>query len=136
MEKLQKPRLRVIGIDPELHLHSIDAITHDIKSRNSMPDNAEVKVVHCYKNKDNKPQSLILEVNSETYRYIMRDKKIYIGAARSTVFNDFNINIHRNCSGFNHSYKKCCNDKIKSPCCTYCAGNHTGKNCQNKQNVC
>ena len=65
----------------------MDAIEHDIKSRNSMPDNAEVKLVHCYKDKDDKPQSLILEVNPEAYRYIMRDKKIYIGAARSGVFN-------------------------------------------------
>ena len=47
----------------------------------------------------------------------------------------FNVNICRNCCGFNHSYKKCYNDNIKKPCYTYCVGNHQGIKCENRQEL-
>lgn len=130
-EKMKKPRLKVIGIDPGLNLDDTTKLKNDIIIRNLLPDNSDINIVHTYKNQKSKTSTIILEVNAEIYALIMKTGKIYIGCSRCKVYNDFNTNICYNCCGYNHSLKGC-KREVK---CYHCAGNHSGKDCSNNEEL-
>lgn len=58
----------------------------------------------------------------------MIHKFVYIGWQRCRVYEDYNINRCFKCNSYGHSAKKCRNEEI----CSYCAGNHGGKDCPDR----
>ena len=121
----------MIDIDLILAKKDFAHIENEIKSRNELPDDAYVKVIHVYSSP--KYTNLILEVNATAYEIIMKEGKIDIAYSRCKVHDDYNINICHDCCNYNHSFKSCCKKKDVKQCCTYCAGNHSYTIGENKQ---
>ena len=63
-----------------------------------------------------------------TYAHIMRDKKIYVGASRCRVYDDYNIGMCHKCKTYGHSAKKC---KGKYTC-LHCSEKHEEITCDQK----
>lgn len=60
----------------------------------------------------------------------MKSEKLYIGWQRCRIYEDFNLSRCYKCCGYGHSAKKCAN----AARCQYCAGNHDGLTCKDKDN--
>ena len=75
---------------------------------------------------------MIAEVNADTYAYIMRDKKIYVGASRWGVYDDYNIGMCHKCKTYGHNAKKC---KGKYTC-LHCSEKHEEKICDQENLQC
>lgn len=116
------PRLKIFGISKDLIK---DEIENDLNKRNFYQFDSNCKILHTF-DCANHTQGAILEVPSDLYQYVVNNNyKVYIGYQCCKVFDDFNVSLCYNCSGINHSGKKCKN----APKCIYCAGNHVAKNC-------
>ena len=48
---------------------------------------------------------MLVEVNADTYAYIMQEKKIYVGSSRCRIYNDYNIGMCNKCKSYGHSVK-------------------------------
>lgn len=122
LEKLQKPRLLVAGVENDM---TLEQLRQDIYERNLLAE-ADISVVHAYKNAKNPSRrNIILEVAASAYAKIMCDGNVFVGWQRCKVYNDFNIGYCFNCCGFGHSSKKCANEAV----CGKCARNHSTRDC-------
>ena len=72
IEELKKPRIKIIGVDTEYQEECNQDIEVDIKNRNEISEKMELNIVHKYINKKDKSTTLIVEVNADTYAYIMK----------------------------------------------------------------
>ena len=92
-EALKKPRIRLVGIDDDVSSMTEDGIIEDIKSRNNLCEEAELKVVYKYKNSYRNYWNIIVEVNGAAYSNIMENKRIFFASNSCRVYNDFNNDI-------------------------------------------
>lgn len=132
VERKLNPRLKVTNIDYDFGTKDNQLIIQDIKLRNSLSDDCTLDVKQKY-SRDNVCWSLILEVDAASYAKMMKTRKLYVGANRCPVYDNFFVSICNSCSGYGHTSKKC--SRSLTPSCRYCAGNHLSEVCDNKEVV-
>lgn len=130
VDTLKNPRLRICGIDTDISVLESEDIVEDLKLRNKLLENHFVSVKAKYKNRKNGSWNLIVEVNQDTYSYMMLTKKVYFGSNRCKIYDDFNLNICKQCCRYGHSSKNCRNKENTK--CIYCAGSHLFSECQQR----
>lgn len=125
---LRKPRVKVVDVCEDL---DPETLSDQILSQNfetAAPD--DLKIIYIQKNKKKNNSSIFVELAPKLYHATMRNRTLYVGWQRCRVYEDFNLSRCYKCSGYGHSAKKCTNETR----CQYCAGNHDGTACQNKEN--
>lgn len=130
IETKKNPIVRIVNIEEEITYLADEEISRDLCLRNEL-ENTGVKITHKYKNNRTKKFTMVIELNNLNYEKVMFNKKIYFGANRYRVFDDFNVNLCYKCNKYGHSYKKCRN-KI---CCGFCSKDHDSKNCTDKNDL-
>lgn len=76
--------------------------------------------------------SLVLEMDDNTYEYIMKDKIINIGWDPCPVYDEFGIIRCYNCCKYGHISKKCKKTKV----CPKCGAGHDFQQCTSNVNMC
>ena len=123
IQQNNKPKLKILGIANNMDKINLE---NDINDRNFLNFENKCKVIHNFKYSSNM-QGVIIEVTSNLYEHIVNNNyKIFIGHQNCKAYDDLSISQCFNCSGFNHSSKKCQNESK----CIYCAGKHKAKDCQ------
>ena len=122
IQQNQKPIIKILGILNNMDKNELE---NDINERNFSTFQNKCKILHNFKYSNNM-QGAIIEVTSDLHEYIVNNKyNIFIGCQSCKAYDDLNISQCFVCAGFNHSSKKCRNDKK----CIYCAGNHRAMDC-------
>ncbi|KAL3269472.1 hypothetical protein HHI36_008541, partial [Cryptolaemus montrouzieri] len=112
VEKMKKPRIKIVAIDKHIlsEMGGDSEVEKYIKERNNINfEPYDIKVTDKYSS-ENK-WNIIADVNPDTYRHLMKWRKVYIGSSRNHIHDDFNVNMCFKCKGFNPYGKKCHSDK-------------------------
>lgn len=125
------PKIRITNIISDL---GKEEIIEDIIERNQLPTDS-INVEHEYKQKNNN-RAILAEVSADAYAKIMRNKFVFVGYQKCMAYDDFNINMCKNCCGYNHSYKKCIEKKKRDQTCVKCAGEHESTKCKTEIKRC
>ena len=67
----------------------------DIIERNSLPEKSVI-VLNQYKRR-NQNNGALIEVTSDAYYMIMKNKSVFVGAENCKVYDNFNIRKCKNC---------------------------------------
>ena len=73
----------------------------------------------------------VLKMAPEIRALVCRNGHIYIGLSRCKAYDRFWVVQCYHCQGYGHLSSEC-PKKHEDPCCTYCAGSHRSKLCNNK----
>jgi len=76
--------------------------------------------------------SIIVELDDNTHRLMMKEKKINVGWKKCSIVEHFNVKRCYKCWGFYHIAKDCTRE-VK---CHQCAGNHTADKCKEDKKTC
>ena len=97
IDKLKKPRIKIVGVHKELQTENNQKIEKNMKNRNEITEIIELNIVHKYINRKSNSLMLLAEDNADTYAYIMQDKTIYVGSSRCRIYDDYNIGMYHKC---------------------------------------
>jgi hypothetical protein len=94
-------------------------------------NNFTMKIIYRKKIRLDKAELIVLEVDKETYKYIMesRKKHLFIDWESIVVKNHIKVIQCYKCQNYGHISKNC----TKSECCMNCSGQHNSKECTNKE---
>lgn len=128
-ETIQKPRLKVVGIDKTIKT-SLKEFETDINERNFKNSSTKCTALHTFRNSYKDTQSVVIEVSSEIYKTTKENKsKIFVRFQSCRVCDDINVKPCYNCCKFGHNASKCHNNSV----CIKCSGQHKSIDCKNNQ---
>lgn len=128
-EEIGKPRLKVINIQNKMKAEELE---QDINRRNFGNREHFCSVIHTYRSSNNMTQNAIIEVTSDSYKYIKNQgNKIYVGYQCCRVFDDLNVKPCYKCGRIGHAGNKCKNEVA----CLRCGANHQTRDCDYKRPV-
>ncbi|XP_055615186.1 uncharacterized protein LOC129761489 [Toxorhynchites rutilus septentrionalis] len=123
IQKLLKPRIKIIGFSEDM---SEEAVVINLKKRNSLDDQCELKVVRMTKNEKRNQMSATIETDARGYDILMKLQRVNLGWERCRVIDTTNALRCFNCSEFRHKAVDC----RKPACCPKCAGHHMAEECK------
>ena len=128
------PKIKVINVEEKLLNDKNDFIEKIIMQNSITTTESErnISVITHFKGKKGK-QSVILEVDANTYSLLQKREKLSIGWRSYTYFDHINIVQCFKCFKFGHMAKDC---KSKETVCPKCTGNHKIDMCQSQQTIC
>lgn len=127
--EVKKPRIKIIGLTNK---DENETIVNFIKTQNDGLENAEIKVIKVFENKHRRGYNCILQVDGETFKKLMNERKIFIGWDRCTIVECVDLLRCYNCSGFQHKSVEC----KRAKACPRCAENHDLKDCRSEKREC
>lgn len=130
----KKPRLKIVGYE-NVSLISENDIAEAIKIQNDniFSNNDEIKIVKIITNRNrNNSQTIIIEVNSELHKAILKQGAVSIEFSKCKVYDSVDIARCFKCSKLGHYANKCENNI----CCPKCAGEHKLEECKSKALKC
>lgn len=142
-ESLQiKPKIKIINMSEEEMELDDDEFINTVKKQNSMEE-SHIKIIKrllIKKNKDNGQagskgkdnRSVIIEVDEETHKLMLKKEKLNIGWRKCHVFNYCSVKRCFKCWGFYHIAKNCTRDET----CHKCAGKHKATECSAVKSKC
>lgn len=125
----KKPKLKIIGLSTKDEDRTIENF---IKTQNTGLENADIKVIKVFENKQKNGFNCIIQVDGETFKKLMSDKRIFIGWDRCRIIECVDILRCYNCSGFQHKSSEC--KRVKA--CPRCSENHDVKECTGIKSEC
>ena len=120
------PRVKIIGFSDD---YDDDNFISTVKKQNSFLTNKNIRVIKKYADeyKTYHKYVAILEVDSETFRILMDQKRIFIGWDSCRVVQHFGIMRCFRCCAFGHRMKDC---KEQIFTCGRCASSHHHRDCK------
>ena len=135
-----KPKIKIINIDVEELKLDDNELINTIKEQNEINAvNMQIvkRVVKEKRNnqserRGNEEGSIIMEVDEETHKLILKKPKLNIGWKKCPVFNHINVKRCFKCWGYYHIAKNCTREET----CYKCAGNHNSIDCTATKKKC
>lgn len=125
----KKPRIKVIGLSTK---DEEGTIINFIKTQNDGLDRADIKVLKIFENKQKNGYNCVLQVDGDTFKKLMKERKIFIGWDRCRLVECVDLLRCYNCSGFQHRSADCKRTKA----CPRCSENHDLKECKEEKREC
>lgn len=128
---IPKPKVKIVGMSDEF---SSDVLIELLKSQNENIIFNDIKVVTVLKNprfKYNK-FSVVLEVDVDTFKRLMKEKHVNVGWDRCPVVESVYVLRCFKCGEFGHKAKECKKDETCSKCCE----NHKTSDCSSNYFKC
>lgn len=129
IEKKNDPLIKVVGVESDLT--DYEDIKNEIITKNNLNENLSIEIKYIYSTKK-QTKTIIMQVNADAYKYLIQEKRIYIGYKRCMIYDEFNMQQCQKCAYFGHSTNKCRNN-VK---CFKCAGGHLTKDCDKVEIKC
>lgn len=130
LPKIKRPRLRITNIDESI---PVDDIITELKDNNKEFDlNMQVITTIKKKKKDNSWTDIIVEVDCNTYKYLMSTGKLKLRWNECLIYDHIYIQRCYKCCGFSHQAKAC----TKKQACSKCAQQHSYDKCDNDVHAC
>lgn len=130
----KSPKIKIIDIDSDTMENNEEKdIINMIKIQNGIITNSSTKMT--IKKKligKNKNGIIIMEVDPDTHKYLLKKTKIKLDWNLCRVFDCVSVLRCYKCWGFNHFAKDCKSEQK----CRKCAGNHLEKDCQEEVKKC
>lgn len=118
------PRVRVVGISPEIDENDLLEI---ITKMNSNLINPDCKLIKYFPTKKNRNVfQAIIQLDKTSYENVMHSGNLFVGYDSCSVFDAVDISRCYRCNEFNHSSKHC----NKPYTCPKCGDNHEISSCQ------
>lgn len=133
MEKLQKPRLKIVGIQNKYECEELKSLILNLNFEGMSNIEGEIDVKYIKYLEQKNLYTAYIEVSPNLYYQIMGTRKrLYIGLQSCRVYNDLNIRRCWKCAMYGHYGGSCENVEY----CQICAGKHNTRNCKEKENLC
>lgn len=125
MQKLLKPRLKIIGFSDNL---TEEALLDKLKKQNNLMEVTDLKVVRITKNEKRRSNNMsaVLETDSRGFDILIKRQRVYLGWERCRLVDATDAMRCFNCSEFRHKASVC----TKPACCPKCAGDHKVDECE------
>lgn len=106
-------------------------IVEKLKKQNQCIESAEIKIINKYETtkKNKTTYNAILNVDSDSYKKIIEERKLNIGWERCRVFDGTDVVRCMKCRGYNHIARECRNMEV----CLRCHEQHRTKDCKSKE---
>lgn len=126
---LRNPKIKIVGVNLE-HDVSNNEIEKQFREQNNFSEDSSFKIDFVNYVKYKNTYTIFAEVNGKLLEKIRKSgSKLYFGWKSCFVYENNSLVQCKNCYRFNHSTKKCRNEKT----CPICAENHDQEKC-NKTN--
>ena len=123
------PKIKIIDIKDDI---SADKFVDSLRSQNEhlFEDGSTVKLMHMSKGgeESNVSYTAYLEVDGNTFKKIIENRKLNIGWSKCRVFEELKLYRRYKCWGFNHKSSNC----KKEITCPKCAGEHKVSDCSSE----
>lgn len=113
-------------------LATVKTENSDLKNKFDDLKNKQWTVVKVFQNNQKNGYNCIIQVDGETFKKLMNEKKIFVGWDRCRVTECVDLLRCYNCSGFQHKSSECKRTKA----CPRCAENHDLKECKQEKREC
>lgn len=140
--KQKKPKIKIIGVDPEDTEMTDELILNSIRVQNKLPGEGEKCHLKILKRNSGERRqeeterrnsgTLIIETDVETHKELQNRGIINLGWRKCRVYDFVSVLRCFKCWGFNHLAKYCKKEEV----CQFCAGNHNGKDCNSTSKCC
>lgn len=127
--KPRNPKIRVENMSEKFT--DVNIIT-SMKKQNEFLKDSDMKVLHIFEVKHTESYGAIIEVDPNTFKKLMSEKKVDIGTNTCVVKESLSVLRCFKCCGYNHKSNVCKNKKA----CLRCGGEHIIKECKATRNEC
>lgn len=123
------PRIKITGMNDRDTPEKLEKSILD-QNEEYFIENKYFKIIYVGEQKNRRGFFAYAELNGESYRRILANRKINVGWDRCYVFDAVDITRCYKCSGFNHKAKECRNNLT----CPKCGKSHTEDECTLEEN--
>lgn len=133
----RNPKVIIVGIESDTLDQEDDDILRSICEQNELKlingkELQGIKIKRKFLSKNKKYGNIVMEVEGEIYKILIKKEKINIGWKKCNVYEYDNIIRCYKCGAFNHMAKECKNEES----CSKCAGPHKTTQCTAKESKC
>lgn len=131
----KNPKLKIINLEKKM-TENQDILLENIVLQNGITTdegNKSMKVIKIYEDKRKKSNTVILEVDLNTYKQISRREVLHIGWRKCRFFDYVNIIQCYKCWKFGHMSGECTNSDV---ICPKCSENHKIEVCKSSNEIC
>ena len=130
--KKLKPKMTIVGIPASLSDSEIVTSITDKSSEIKDLVNKGSTMELCFTRVKGEYKHAVIKMSPEIRSFISkRNGQIYVGLSSCKAYDRFWVTQCYHCQGFGHVSSKC-SRKNESPTCSFCAGRHESRTCENK----